>query len=55
MNTAPGGMAASARAIIEALKAHDAKSATDIILIDRSEEMAETFSDALEKYDEENE
>ena len=43
----------SARAIVEAIRSHEAKIISDIILIDRDEEMVQAFIEALEAYDEE--
>ncbi len=45
----------AARAIVDAIKSHTAEHLSDIILIDRNEEMVEAFVEALEKYDAENE
>jgi O-acetyl-ADP-ribose deacetylase (regulator of RNase III) len=43
----------SAAAIVEGIRVHEAKSISDIILIDRDEEMVQAFIGALEAYDEE--
>jgi O-acetyl-ADP-ribose deacetylase (regulator of RNase III) len=43
----------SAIAIVDAIRAHEVKGISDIILIDRDEETAEAFIKALEAYDEE--
>jgi O-acetyl-ADP-ribose deacetylase (regulator of RNase III) len=57
MGTGTGGVAPeeSAEAMLGAITAHDAKTVSDIILIDRDEEMVGAFIRALERYDEENE
>ncbi|MGD1048314.1 MAG: macro domain-containing protein [Candidatus Krumholzibacteriaceae bacterium] len=44
----------SASAILEAIKAHGAKSLTDITLVDRDETTVAAFAAVLEKFDEEN-
>ena len=43
----------SASAIVEAIRTHEAKSISDIILIDRDEDTVQAFIKALENYDEE--
>jgi O-acetyl-ADP-ribose deacetylase (regulator of RNase III) len=56
MGTGVGGLApdSSAQAIIDAIRAHQAKSIGSINLVDRAEEMVDAFVSALERYDEEN-
>ena len=56
MGTGVGGVPAeeAARAVVEAICAHETKGISDIILIDRDEKMAEAFVHSLERYDEEN-
>jgi O-acetyl-ADP-ribose deacetylase (regulator of RNase III) len=56
MGTGVGGVPYedAARAIVEAICAHETKGITDIILIDRDEKMAEVFVRALERHDGEN-
>ncbi len=56
MGTGAGKVTAgdSARAIIEALKSHTGTNVTDVILIDRSDEMVQAFIAELERYDEED-
>lgn len=57
MGTGAGTVAPkeSANAIVDAIKSHAAEHLSDIILIDRNDEMVEAFVTALERYDEENE
>ncbi len=45
----------SAAAILEAIRAHNPKSLSDITLIDRDEKIVRAFAGALERFDEENE
>ena len=56
LGTGTGGVSPddSAAAIFEAIRAHRAKSLSDITLIDRDETMVAAFASVLEKFDEEN-
>ncbi|GEM_PF-136221 len=57
MGTRSGGVACrdAALAVVEGIKEHSTGNITDIILLDREEEMVEAFVAALEMYDDENE
>ena len=54
MGTGVGGVPhdEAAKAVVEAICAHETKGITDIILIDRDERMVEAFIGALERFDE---
>lgn len=56
MGTGAGGVPSedAAGAVVEAICAHENREISDIILIDRGEEMVEAFIGALERYDEGN-
>ena len=56
LGTGAGGVSPedSAAAILEAIKAHRAKSLTDVTLIDRDETMVAAFASVLEKFDEDS-
>jgi O-acetyl-ADP-ribose deacetylase (regulator of RNase III) len=56
MGTGTGGVSpdGAAWAIVDAIRCHEAKSISDIILLDQGEEMVHAFIRALERYDEEN-
>jgi O-acetyl-ADP-ribose deacetylase (regulator of RNase III) len=56
MGTGAGGVPPddAAWAAVDAIRSHEAKSISDVILIDRGEETALAFTRALERFDEEN-